>query len=59
MIGNNFFLILNSTSEKALKITEEENQLWRKRLGHYNSKTLNFMIENQMVYDLPHTSKMF
>lgn len=53
MIGNSFCVKLDNFSEHAYNVYDSKTNLWLKRLGHFDLKTLRFMQSTGMVIDLP------
>lgn len=52
MQGNSFYLKLDSIDHSAMRVTSKESDLWHKRLGHFNLKTLEYMFKNKLAEDL-------
>lgn len=49
MQGNSFYLNLIPSDHSAMRVTSKETDLWHKRLGHFNTKTLEYMSKNNFV----------
>ena len=53
MDGNSFYLKLNLVEGHIFSANIDESELWHKRYGHFNLKSLKLMQESGMVEDMP------